>query len=253
MSGEKEIRRISDLPYYKEEHGKVLSEMGIETLDELLEALYDDETSEKLLSSLKGVGPKIRDQWIELIEESGVYETVEDEEFSGEEAPEGEEEIEEKAIIEEEEKPAVIEEPEVIEEGGYIAAPKPVLDDERRRLLQIRMQRKSKKPKFRRQEWFRYKRLGEKWRRPKGLHSKMRRKFKYRPPVVSIGYRTPAKVRGLHSSGFEEVLIYNPSQLEGLDPKTQAVRIGATVGYRKRLEIEKRAAELGVHVLNRTG
>lgn len=253
MSDEKEIRRISDLPYYKEEHGKVLSEMGIETLDQLLDALYDEETSEKLLNSLKGIGPKIRDQWIELIEESGVFGEFEDKTPTEEEVSEIEEEVEivEEVVVEEE--PAEIEETRVVEEGGYIAAPKPVLDDETRRLIQIRKQRKSKKPKFRRQEWFRYKRLGEKWRRPKGIHSKMRRKFKYRPPVVSVGYRSPAKVRGLHSSGFQEVLIYNPDQLEGVDPKIQAVRIGATVGYRKRLEIEKRAAELGVHVLNRTG
>jgi len=246
----REIRKISDLPYYKEEHGKVLLERGIDTIEDLLQALYDDETSGELIEALKGVGPKIRDQWIDLIEEKGALEELE-EVIVEEELIEEELETE---LIEEEPEATIIEEgPEVVEEGGYIAAPKPQMDPETRRLFQIRKQRKSKKPEFLRQEWFRYKKLGEKWRKPKGMHSKLRTKLKYRPPVVSIGYRAPAWVRGLHSSGFKEVMVFNPHELEKLDPKTQAARVGATVGYRKRLEIEKRAAELGVHILNRTG
>ena len=252
MSKQQEIRKISDLPYYKEEHAKVFGDMGIENLDDLLETLYDEESSKELIGSLKGVGPKIADQWIELIEDYGV---LEDEKAEVEIVEE--EEVEEETVIEEpetvvEEPEDLIEEgPEVVEAGGYFAAPKPELDDETRRLFE---QRKAyKMPKFRRQEWFRYKKLGDKWRRPKGIHSKLRRKYKYRPPLVSIGYGTPKKVRGLHASGFEEVLIHNPAQLEGLDPKTQAARVGATVGYKKRLDIEKKATELGIHILNRTG
>jgi large subunit ribosomal protein L32e len=49
------------------------------------------------------------------------------------------------------------------------------------------------------------------------------------------------------------VLVHNPSQLEKVDAKTQAVRVGGSVGYKKRLVIEKRADELGIRVLNRTG
>jgi large subunit ribosomal protein L32e len=36
-----------------------------------------------------------------------------------------------------------------------------------------------------------------------------------------------------------------------VDPKKQAVRIGGTVGTRKRIMIEDRAEELGIRVLNR--
>lgn len=249
MSKQQEIRKISDLPYYKEEHASVLEDMGIDTLDDLLDTLYDEERSKELIDGLKGVGPKIADQWVDLIEEYGVLdEEVEIVEEEPEEALIEEVEIVEKGpetVIEE-----IEEGPEVIEEGGYFAAPKVELDDETRRLFE---QRKAyKMPKFRRQEWFRYKKLGEKWRKPKGIHSKMRRRYKYRPPMAAVGYRTPKKVRGLHASGFEEVLIHNPTQLEGLDPKTQAARVGATVGYKKRLDIEKKASELGIHILNRT-
>ena len=255
MSKQQEIRKISDLPYYKEEHAQVLEDIGIKNLDDLLETLYDEKRSKELINHLKGVGPKIADQWVELIEDHGVFE---EEEEAEEEVEIVDEEVKEETIIEEpktliEEPETLIEEggPEVVEEGGYFAAPKPVLDDETRRLFE---QRKAyKMPKFKRQEWFRYKKLGDKWRKPKGIHSKLRRKYKYRPPLVSIGYGTPKKVRGLHSSGFEEVLIHNPTQLEGLDPKTQAARVGATVGYKKRIDIEKKASELGIHILNRMG
>ena len=221
---EKEIRRISDLPYYKEEHSQVLQEMGIEDLDDLLDALHDDERSEEIVAALNGVGPKIKDQWIELIEDHGVFEE------GTEEAESEPEEVQEEAVeILDEEEEEEEETSEVVEEGGYFAAPKPQLDEETSRLLKIRKFKKGKTPKFRRQEWFRYQKLGTKWRRPKGLHSKMRKGLRYRPPCVSIGYRKPAKVRGLHSSGFEEIMVYNPSHLEDLDAERQAAREGGGV------------------------
>ncbi|MHC1580690.1 MAG: 50S ribosomal protein L32e [Methanopyraceae archaeon] len=126
----------------------------------------------------------------------------------------------------------------------------PNLSKEEERLLRLREELKRKKPKFRRQEWHRYKRLGEKWRRPKGRHSKMRRKFKSKPKMPNPGYRSPTKVRGLHPSGYEEVLVYNPKDLEKIDPERQAARIASRVGKRKRREILKRAKELGIVVLN---
>ncbi len=124
------------------------------------------------------------------------------------------------------------------------------LSDEERRLLKIRNELNRKRPWFRRQEWFRYKRLGDAWRRPKGKHSKMREHKGYRPPVVDSGYRGPKKVRGLHPSGFREVLVYNPKELEGINPEREAIRIASRVGVRKRMEIEKKAKEMNIRVLN---
>ena len=128
---------------------------------------------------------------------------------------------------------------------------KPELSDETVEALAKRAAISGRRPAFKRQEWFRYSKLGEKWRKPKGIHSKMKRQLKRRPPMVDIGYRGPASVRGLHPSGFEEVIIYNVDGLEGIDPKKQAVRIGGTVGTKKRIAIEDRADELGISVLNR--
>jgi large subunit ribosomal protein L32e len=59
-------------------------------------------------------------------------------------------------------------------------------------------------------------------------------------------------VRGLHPSGFEEVRVHNVDDLEGVDGDTQAVRIGSTVGARKRERIEEEAEDREIRVLNPT-
>tara|TARA_Y100001968_G_C18960726_1_gene527576 strand:+ start:112 stop:360 length:249 start_codon:yes stop_codon:yes gene_type:complete len=79
----------------------------------------------------------------------------------------------------------------------------------------------------------------------------MRRHFKYRIPVVQVGFRGPASVRGLHPSGFEEVLVHNTKEVENVNPETQAVRISSTVGDKKRELIVKKADELKIRVFNR--
>ena len=130
---------------------------------------------------------------------------------------------------------------------------KPQLNEEAQKALSKRNAANRKRPAFKRQNWFRYKRLGQKWRRPRGMHSKMRTRRKYRPPVASISYRGPAAARGLHPSGFAEVVVHRPADLEAIDPQREAARIAATVGDRKREVIETRAAELKIRVLNSRG
>ncbi len=68
--------------------------------------------------------------------------------------------------------------------------------------------------------------------------------------VVRVGFGSPRIVRGYHPSGVQEVLVHNPSMLDSVDGSTQAVRIAGGVGRKKRLEIQRRAAELGIRVLN---
>ncbi|MFW6173307.1 MAG: 50S ribosomal protein L32e [Elusimicrobiota bacterium] len=144
------------------------------------------------------------------------------------------------------------EEVEIIEEREeeYKTKKKPDLSKKQKDKLLIRKQIKKRTPKFLREEWFRYKRVPKNWRKADGITSKMRINLKYRPSKVRVGFRGPKEVRGLHPSGFEEVMAYNLKDLESVDPKKQAVRIGGTVGTKKRLKIVKKAEELKIRVLN---
>jgi large subunit ribosomal protein L32e len=116
--------------------------------------------------------------------------------------------------------------------------------------LKLRESVKNKKPNFVRPESWRYKRLSESWRRPRGLDNKMRRKIKGWPPTVNVGYRGPKATRGLHPSGYIEVLVYNSEELRKIDPKTQAARIAHTVGKRKRAKILVEARKKKITILN---
>jgi large subunit ribosomal protein L32e len=251
-----DIKSIADLPYYKEEHSAVLKELGIETPEDLLDALTDEEQFKDIIGGkkLKGVGQKYAEHWIELLEESLSTEEAEVVEEAPVEQKKAKKLPKEKKA--DETTTEIVEYPaeaEVVPEGAYVAKIKPELDAKTQDKLAKRAAIDDRRPAFRRQEWFRFARLGEKWRKPRGIHSKMRRHYGYRPPIVSIGYGSPKEVRGYHPSGFQEVMVHNPAQLENINPKIQAARVGGTVGFKKRLAIEKRADELGIRVLNRTG
>ena len=107
-----------------------------------------------------------------------------------------------------------------------------------------------KKPKFRRQESWRYKRVGDRWRKPRGIDSKMRKKVKGWPVSPTIGYRSPKSKRDLHPSGFVETRVYSVEDLGEIDPELQAIRIARTVGGRKRVDILALAEERGIQVIN---
>jgi large subunit ribosomal protein L32e len=119
-----------------------------------------------------------------------------------------------------------------------------------REAIKARKRAKKKKPEFARHESWRYIKLKENWRRPRGLDNKMRRKIKGWPPTVSVGYKGPKVARGLHPSGYREVLVHNVKEISGVDPKTQAVRIAHTVGKKKRAQIVAEAKKNKVVILN---
>jgi large subunit ribosomal protein L32e len=138
------------------------------------------------------------------------------------------------------------------EEYFHVAKQKPELDDATKAALEARKEQRKNQPKFRRQEWFRYKRLSRTgWKKPRGDDSSQRKNRKYRSPMARVGYGKIASVRDLHPSGFKEVLVHRPEDLDGIDPAVQAARVGGTVGGRKRALIHERADELGIRVLNR--
>jgi len=125
-----------------------------------------------------------------------------------------------------------------------------MMSESRESIKRALAKKKRNKPEFVRQESWRYKRLDESWRRPRGIDSKMRLKKKGWPKSPNVGYRSPKNLRGLHPSGYREILVRNLSDLEKLDPELDAVRIAHTVGEKKAIEISSRAYDMGLKVLN---
>lgn len=120
-------------------------------------------------------------------------------------------------------------------------------------LVQERAELRRHRPAFVRQESWRFVRIKDPWRKPKGVDNKVRRQDKGWPALVRVGYRGPTASRGLHPSGHFEVLAHRPQDVEGLVPGRDVVRVGSTVGAKKREKILARANELGLRVVNPTG
>lgn len=117
-------------------------------------------------------------------------------------------------------------------------------------LIELRKKVKSKMPRFTAQDIHKKKRIRKRWRRPRGLHSKMRLNKKGYRRGVAVGYGSPKAVKGLHKSGLGQNLVLSVKELDGLDQKTQGVIVSGKVGLKKKLDIIKKAKELGLTILN---
>lgn len=107
-----------------------------------------------------------------------------------------------------------------------------------------------KKGKFKRQNYGKKKRVLNRWRKPRGIDSGHRINEKSKPARPRSGYMTPKKVKGLDTTGYEPIRVFNLSGLEGLEPKTQAILIASAVGNKKRAEIQKAAQDKNIQILN---
>jgi len=107
-----------------------------------------------------------------------------------------------------------------------------------------------KKPEFRRQLSESIKRLDSSWRKPRGSQNKVRKGKKGKLPMPKIGYGAPKALRYLHPSGYKEVLVRSLKDLDNIDPKKEAIRISATIGKKKRIQIIKIAKEKKIKILN---
>src|SRR4030042_5488739 len=230
MTKEAVLKEFEALKGVGKVKAKLLYDNGYDSLEKLKKAKIKD------LTKLKGITEKNAKEILDQIKEKKEKTTKKTEERKQQEEPE-------------EKKDASV---EIVDqkEGAYQPKIKPQLTEKEKEQLVIRRQIKKRTPHFLRDEGFRYKRIPKNWRRPSGITSKLRINLKYRPSKVRVGFRAPKVVRGLHASGFKEVMVHTTKELETIDPKKQAVRIGGTVGTKKRLEIAKRADELAIRVLN---
>jgi len=116
-----------------------------------------------------------------------------------------------------------------------------------KRLIRVRSERRAR---FKRDGYGKKKQLSASWRRPRGLQSKQRAQKKAKGAHPTAGYGSPVAIRGLHPSGYQDILVFTPSELTGLDPETQAIRIGGTVGNKKREVMQDLARAAGLKILN---
>ncbi len=214
------IKEFTNIKGLGEAKAKALADAGFKSVDELANASIED------LTAVEGVGEalanKIKARVLELSSE-----TVEEPEESAE-------------------KTAAPKATKAVEVGEL------AMDDESKRLFKVRKVLKAKKPHFNRTDAHKYKRLDSNWRRPRGLQGKQRKHIKAKGALAQAGYGSPVAVKGLHPSGYADVLVRNVGDIDAIDATIEAIRIARTVGAKKKAVIEEKAAELGIKVLNPT-
>ncbi|KAF9611176.1 hypothetical protein IFM89_027452 [Coptis chinensis] len=91
------------------------------------------------------------------------------------------------------------------------------------------------------------------WRRPKGIDSRVRRKFKGVTFMPNIGYGSDKKTCHYLPNGFKKFLVHNVLDLEILmmHNKTYCAEIAHNVSTKKRKEIVERVAQLDIVLTNK--
>ena len=219
-----EITELTDISGVGEAKAEGLREAGYATVDQVRGADQDE------LADVDGIGMALAARIKADVGDVEITEEVE-------------------AEVEEEEEPEEEDLETELRPRGLVEKT-PDLDEETERLLAQRQAVEN--PSFERQDHHKKKRVPSSWRRLRGDRSKRRRGIKGKGADVDPGYRSPEAVRGLHPSGFEEVRVHRPADLDGVDGDRQAVRIAASVGARKREHIEEQAEDAGIRVLNPT-
>ncbi|KAG6411930.1 hypothetical protein SASPL_124584 [Salvia splendens] len=112
---------------------------------------------------------------------------------------------------------------------------------------------KKRVTQFKRHHSDRYACLKTNWRRPKGIDSRVRRKFKGVTLMPNIGYGSDKKTRHYLPNGFKKFLVHNVKELEILmmHNRKYCAEIAHNVSTRKRKEIVERASQLDVVVTNK--
>ncbi|CAK8688958.1 large ribosomal subunit protein eL32-like [Clavelina lepadiformis] len=113
---------------------------------------------------------------------------------------------------------------------------------------------KKRVKKFIRHQSDRYKKLAPNWRKPKGIDSRVRRKFKGQYLMPGVGYGSTKKTRHCMRDhrGFRKLLVHNVRDLEVLlmSNRSFAAEIAHGVSSRKRKVIVQRANELNIYLTN---
>ncbi|GFQ00128.1 60S ribosomal protein l32-1 [Phtheirospermum japonicum] len=112
---------------------------------------------------------------------------------------------------------------------------------------------KKRVKKFKRVQSDRFVSLKENWRRPKGIDSRVRRKFKGCTLMPNIGYGSDKKTRHYLPNGFKKFVVHNVKELEVLmmHNRIYCAEVAHNVSTKKRKDIVERAAQLDIAVTNK--
>merc|ERR1712002_132397 len=113
---------------------------------------------------------------------------------------------------------------------------------------------KKRRKRFIRHQSERYDKVKPSWRKPKGIDSRVRRRFKGQYLMPSIGYGSNSKTRHMMPDGFRKFVVHNVKEVDLLlmMKGTYAAEIAHNVSSCKRKEIVDRANQLSVKVTNAT-
>ena len=106
--------------------------------------------------------------------------------------------------------------------------------------------------RFKRHHSDRYDRVGESWRKPRGIDSAVRRQFRGTVRMVKVGYKNAKATRHTLRDGFKKFLIRNINDVELLLMSNRQFcgEIAHNVGANQRIAICNRARELNVKLTN---
>lgn len=120
-----------------------------------------------------------------------------------------------------------------------------------KRLLDIKKQKRAKKPSFLRRNFMKNKRtrVSGNWRAPIGLHNKLRRRRRGIGQWVMPGYRMPVAVRGMTTEGLLPTVVENPEQVKTLDAAKHLIVLQASMGKKKRLLVVAEAEKKKIKIV----
>ena len=123
---------------------------------------------------------------------------------------------------------------------------------EKTRLLAIKKSKKAQKPAFLRRNFMKNKRTrvtGE-WRKPRGLHNKLRRRRRGIGQWVMPGYRMPKAVRGMTTEGLLPTVVETVEQVKNLKAEMHLLILKAGTGTKNRMEMVKEAVKHKFKIAN---